>query len=154
MTTFWLDWLKTPMAAPETAGLRTMRLAILYLAIILAVMIAALSPLRAAVGVAAGGIVCGVMLALGLLVPVYVWRKNRADEEHFAAVCREGGADAERRARLGLDVDAVCFDVGIDFSDDTRTGLIDDLSRGGVVPGKEARGELRPVLRRLSQDAQ
>ncbi len=93
MIALMLDWLKTPMAAPETANLKTMRIAILGLAIALALLVLFLKPLRASVGPATGGALAGVVLALGLLVPVYVIVKNRADNAYIETVLasRESG---------------------------------------------------------------
>lgn len=82
----WLDMLKTPMAAPETPALKVLRLSILVMAALLVATILALAPLRAAIGNGAGSI-AGVLLAsLALLVPVYVIRKNRADEAFVDAM--------------------------------------------------------------------
>ena len=97
MTTFWLDWLKTPMAAPETPALKAMRLAILWSAIGLAIAICALQPLRAVLGAGAGGALAGLVLALVVLVPVYVIAKNRADNA-FLDASLAAQPDGEGRA--------------------------------------------------------
>lgn len=79
----WLDFLKTPMAAPETPGLRMLRMVVLSLAVALALSIALLKPMRALLGAGAGGSVAGLLVALFVLVPVYVIRKNRADDSYL-----------------------------------------------------------------------
>ncbi|PKP94633.1 MAG: hypothetical protein CVT77_01865 [Alphaproteobacteria bacterium HGW-Alphaproteobacteria-16] len=75
----WLDLLRTPMAAPETAALRRWRLAWLVLCLALAACIMALSPLRRLAGPvapAAAGVLLVAVLLVGL---VYFRRKNAAD---------------------------------------------------------------------------
>ncbi|WP_298274675.1 MULTISPECIES: hypothetical protein [Alphaproteobacteria] len=91
MNTFWLDFLKTPMAAPETAGLRTLRMAVLSIAVALALSILLLKPMRAQIGAGAGGAIAGLLLALAVLIPVYVFRKNRADGAYLDHLVRERG---------------------------------------------------------------
>lgn len=96
MIALMLDWLKTPMAAPETANLKTMRMAILGLAIALGVLVLFLKPLMVSIGPATGGALAGVVLALVVLVPVYVIIKNRADNAHIDAIlAARGPGDAE-----------------------------------------------------------
>lgn len=46
----WLDMLRTPMAAPETPGLKAMRLSILWSALALALAVPAIRPLHALFG--------------------------------------------------------------------------------------------------------
>jgi hypothetical protein len=46
----WLDWLKTPMAAPETRALKAMRRAIIVVSFAIVVSLVAIDPLRAAIG--------------------------------------------------------------------------------------------------------
>ncbi|MEP3145538.1 hypothetical protein [Qipengyuania citrea] len=87
----WLDLLRTPMAAPETPRLKRMRMTILSICGILLVSIAALAPLRAAIGIAAGGIVAALLAILAVLVPIYVVTKNRADDRYLDSL----GEDAE-----------------------------------------------------------
>ena len=53
----WLDLLRTPMAAPETRALKSMRMTILVACGLLVGSIAALAPLRAAIGNVAGGMI-------------------------------------------------------------------------------------------------
>jgi hypothetical protein len=85
----WLEFLKTPMAAPETSGLRTHRMVVLSLAVALALSIVFLKPMRIVLGAGAGGAVAGLLLALIVLVPVYVIRKNRADESYLDDLIRD-----------------------------------------------------------------
>ena len=84
-----LDWLKTPMAAPETRTLKVMRMAILVLSMMVVVSVAAIDPLRAAIGIGAGAVVAGLLLALAALVPVYLVIKTRADDAHLSALLAE-----------------------------------------------------------------
>ena len=79
----WLEMLRTPMAAPETRRLKTMRMTILSICVVLLFSIAALAPLRAAIGIAAGGIVAVLLAVLAVLVPVYIVIKNRADDRYL-----------------------------------------------------------------------
>ena len=83
----WMDWLKTPMAAPEKATLRFMRVSVLSLCLTLIVSIAAIAPLRATIGIGAAGLAGGLVVALVLLVPAYVVLKNRADNAYLDACC-------------------------------------------------------------------
>ena len=83
----WLDMLRTPMAAPETRGLKAMRLTILGNCVILALSIAAVRPLNAAIGNLAGLIPLAALLTLLVTVPVYLARKNHADAAHLDALC-------------------------------------------------------------------
>lgn len=101
MNAMWLDFLKTPMAAPETNGLRLLRMIVLSLAVILALSIAVLKPLRLLLGVGAGAAIAGLLVALAVLVPVYVFRKNRADGAYLDELVRE------HDDRAGVDADAV-----------------------------------------------
>ncbi len=84
-----LDWLKTPMAAPETRTLKVMRMAILVLSMMVVVSVAAIDPLRAAIGISAGAVVAGLLLILAALVPVYLLIKTRADDAHLSALLAE-----------------------------------------------------------------
>ena len=83
----WMDWLKTPMAAPETATLRFMRVSVLSLCLALIVSIAAIAPLKTAIGIGAAGLAGGLLVALVLFVPAYVVLKNRADNAYLDACC-------------------------------------------------------------------
>lgn len=104
MNAMWLDFLKTPMAAPETRALRVLRMTVLSLAVALALSIAMLKPLRLLLGLGAGGAIAGLFLALAVLVPVYVFRKNRADGAYLDELVRDhddsadGDADAIAQA--------------------------------------------------------
>ena len=101
---FWLDFLKTPMAAPETSGLRALRMVVLTLAVALALSIALLKPIRAMLGAGAGGAIAGLLVALFLLVPVYVVRKNRADGAYLDDLLRnreEHSPDADTPRTAG-----------------------------------------------------
>ena len=84
-----LDILRTPMAAPETRALKVMRMAILAICGVLVVSIAAIDPLRAVIGIGAGAVVAGLLLALAALVPVYLVIKTRADDAHLSALLAE-----------------------------------------------------------------
>lgn len=88
MNTFWLEWLKTPMAAPETRTLKTMRMAILIVDIAIVLAIAFLRPLREALGPAASGGLAGLSISLAVLVAVYVVTKNRADGAYLDELVR------------------------------------------------------------------
>lgn len=85
----WLDWLRTPMAAPETRALKTMRLAILAITMAIVISIAAIAPLRAAIGIGAGAVVAGMLLILAALVPIYSILKSNADDAHLSALLAE-----------------------------------------------------------------
>ncbi|WP_228244160.1 hypothetical protein [Porphyrobacter sp. GA68] len=79
----WLDLLRTPMAAPETRVLKSMRMTILVACGLLVGSIAALAPLRAAIGNVAGGMIAAELLVIAVLVPIYVVTKNRADNRYL-----------------------------------------------------------------------
>lgn len=85
-----LDVLRTPMAAPETRGLKLMRMTILAICGALVVSISAIDPVRAVIGIGAGAAVAGLLLVLGALVPVYLMVKNRVDDAHLAALTGDG----------------------------------------------------------------
>ncbi len=85
----WLDWLKTPMAAPETRTLRAMRYAIIAFSLAIVISLVAIDPLRAAIGIGAGAVVAGLLLFLAALVPVYLIMKTRADDAHLTALLAE-----------------------------------------------------------------
>ena len=61
----WLDLLRTPMAAPETRALKSMRMTILV-----------------ACGLLVGSI-AAELLVIAVLVPIYVVTKNRADNRYL-----------------------------------------------------------------------
>lgn len=79
----FLEFLKTPMAAPETAGLRAMRLTILACFVLLLPSMLLLTPLRTLLGNLAVGLIAGLIAALAMLVPVYARAKTRADDAHL-----------------------------------------------------------------------
>jgi len=85
----WLDWLKTPMAAPETRTLKAMRYAIIAISLVIVISLVAIDPLRAAIGIGAGAVVAGLLLFLAALVPVYLITKTRADDAHLTALLAE-----------------------------------------------------------------
>lgn len=87
----WLDLLKTPMAAPETRDLRAMRRTMQLLCVACAVGVFAISPLVRVFGPAASFIVAALLVTTALHVALYVLRKNRADNDHFAAMTGEEG---------------------------------------------------------------
>ena len=89
----WMDWLRTPMAAPETGALKLMRMTILAICLALIISIAVIDPLRAAIGIGAGAVVAGLLLVLAALVPAYVLLKNRADNRHLEARVAETVGD-------------------------------------------------------------
>lgn len=76
----WLDLLRTPMAAPETASLRRMRRIWQVLCISAGVSIFALGPLKAALGRAAPALILVLIVACFALGTVYFLIKHRADE--------------------------------------------------------------------------
>lgn len=86
----WIDWLKTPMAAPETVACKFMRFAILIVCSALIAALAAIDPLRAAIGIGARAVAAGLLLVLAALVPVYLIAKNRADDAHLAVLTGVG----------------------------------------------------------------
>ncbi len=89
-----LEFLRTPMAAPETAGLRALRLTILACCVLLLPSMLLLTPLRALLGNLAVGLIAGAIAALMMLVPVYVRAKISADDAHLdALMAAEGMAE-------------------------------------------------------------
>ena len=84
MMPLWLDMLRTPMAAPETVGLRRLRFIWQALCLSLAASIVGLASLRTLIGRAAPCLVV-VLLPLTLLTTlVYLRRKHRADTAYLA----------------------------------------------------------------------
>ena len=75
----WLDLLRTPMAAPETASLRRLRLIWQMLCLSLAASILFLRPLRPAAGPAAPCGIAMLLVATLACTGVYLVRKHRAD---------------------------------------------------------------------------
>lgn len=78
-----IEFLKTPMAAPETPALKGMRMTILGCCALLLPLTLFLAPARAAFGIAAIGLELGLVLALALIVPIYIATKNQADDRHL-----------------------------------------------------------------------
>ena len=85
-----LDFLRTPMAAPETGCLKVMRWTIMVCNFAIAAVTPVLGLARASIGSAAGGFLAGLLLVLAILVPVYVRAKNRADEAYLIELVAEG----------------------------------------------------------------
>ena len=85
----WLDMLRTPMAAPETERLRSMRRTWQLLCVLCAVGVVAISPLVALLGRAASFTVAALLVTTALYTALYVFRKNRADNGFIAAVGSE-----------------------------------------------------------------
>ena len=85
----WLDMLRTPMAAPETERLRSMRWTWQLLCLLCAVGVLAISPLVALLGRAASFAVAALLATTALYTALYVFRKNRADNAFIAAVGSE-----------------------------------------------------------------
>ena len=86
MMPLWLDMLRTPMAAPETAGLRRLRLVWQVLCLALAASIAGLAPLRALMGRAAPCMIAVLLVATLLATLIYLRRKHRADTIYLATL--------------------------------------------------------------------
>ena len=89
MISIWLDYLKTPMAAPETGALKVMRMTILAICFALPVFVVSIAPLKILLGNVAGGIIAALVFGLFVLVPAYVVIKNRADGAHLDALIAE-----------------------------------------------------------------
>jgi len=75
----WLDLLRTPMAAPETDDLRTMRRTFQVLCVASAIGVLAISPLVRLFGRPASFVVAALLMTTALHTALYVFRKNRAD---------------------------------------------------------------------------
>ncbi|MGF7151643.1 putative membrane protein [Sphingomonas zeicaulis] len=76
----WLDLMRTPMAAPETALLRRMRRIWQALCVSAGVSILALQPLKAALVRTAPALILVLIVACFVLGTVYFLIKQRADE--------------------------------------------------------------------------
>jgi uncharacterized membrane protein (DUF485 family) len=81
----WLDLLRTPMAAPETAKLRSMRRTFQLLCIACAMCVTLVSPLTTLLGRTAPVGIAGLLVTTAIYTGLYVFRKNRADEAFLAA---------------------------------------------------------------------
>src|SRR3546814_14461270 len=91
----WLDFLTTPMAAPETCGLRRLRYGWQALCLTLAASIVAQGELRELVGRLAPA-ATGVLLAAAVMTTIlYLGAKHRADTA-FLDIPREIGRAACR----------------------------------------------------------
>jgi hypothetical protein len=75
----WLDLLRTPMAAPETPRLKTMRRTFQVLCILCALTVAFISPLTAILGRIAPVGIAALLISTAVYTAFYVVRKNRAD---------------------------------------------------------------------------
>ncbi len=75
----WLDMLRTPMAAPETADLRRLRRTWQILCLLLGASVLALQPLLHLVGRAAPCAIAALLVAALLTTALYLARKHRAD---------------------------------------------------------------------------
>lgn len=85
----WLDMLKTPMAAPETDRLRSMRRTWQVLCVLCAVGVLGISPLVALLGRAASFSTAALLATTALYAALYVFRKNRADNAFLVAARSE-----------------------------------------------------------------
>ncbi|RVT39602.1 hypothetical protein [Sphingobium algorifonticola] len=81
----WLDLLRTPMAAPETADLRRLRRIWQILCLSLGASVLALEPLLALLGRAAPCAIAALLVAALLTTALYLARKHRADSAFFEA---------------------------------------------------------------------
>lgn len=75
----WLDMLRTPMAAPETADLRRLRRTWQILCLLLGASVLALQPLLRLLGRAAPCAIAALLVAALLTTALYLARKHRAD---------------------------------------------------------------------------
>lgn len=79
----WLDLLRTPMAAPETARLRRLRMVWQGLCVLTAVCVAFFSPIHELMGRTAPYL-AAIILALTVLQSLVYWfAKQRADNRLF-----------------------------------------------------------------------
>jgi len=90
MMPLWFDMLRTPMAAPETKGLRRKRHLWQFLCVALAVSIFCLQPLRAAFGPSVGLLCAGLLLAVLVCGIRYFRAKNAADDAWIVGRRGEG----------------------------------------------------------------
>jgi len=75
----WVEFLRTPMAAPETARLRRLRYGWQALCLVLAASIAGQGRLRGLIGMAAPVATALLMVTAALATIVYLFTKHRAD---------------------------------------------------------------------------
>jgi len=85
----WLDLLRTPMAAPETAGLRRLRRLWQGLCLVLAGAILLVRPICAARGRAGPCLLAALLGATLLATALYLWRKHRADSAFLESLKEE-----------------------------------------------------------------
>lgn len=85
----WLDMLRTPMAAPETATLRRMRRTVLVLCLLSALAVTNLHPLITWLGRGAPFGIGVLLIVSGLYAVLYAIRKHRADEAWVIANTEE-----------------------------------------------------------------
>ena len=90
MMPLWLDMLRTPMAAPETVGLKRLRFVWQGLCLTLAASVAGLEPLRAILGRGAPCMVAILLVMTLLATLIYLRRKHHADTAYLATL-GEGG---------------------------------------------------------------
>lgn len=76
----WLDMLRTPMAAPETATLRRMRRTVLALCLLSSLAVSGLKQLIAFVGRGAPLGIGVLLIVSGLYAVLYAVRKHQADQ--------------------------------------------------------------------------
>lgn len=81
----WLDLLRTPMAAPETAALRRLRLTWQALCVASALVVGLFTPLRHAIGRVAPMLAAILLLATTVCTAIYFVRKQRADRAFLDA---------------------------------------------------------------------
>lgn len=81
----WLDLMRTPMAAPETDDLRSMRRTFQFLCVASAIGVLAISPLVRLFGRPASFVVAALLITTALHTALYVYRKNRADNAFLDA---------------------------------------------------------------------
>lgn len=77
-----IEFMMTPMAAPETAALRSMRLTILGCCAVLLPLMLVFNLARPLMEAAAIGVIAGLVAVLCVLAPVYIIIKNRADDAY------------------------------------------------------------------------
>ena len=79
----WLDLLRTPMAAPESAGLRRMRFIWQALCLATAVGAGLFGPIHRAVGRAAPIAMAMLLFVCAVWTGLYLVRKQRADTAYL-----------------------------------------------------------------------
>ncbi len=79
----WLDLLRTPMAAPESVGLRRMRFIWQALCLATAVGAGLFGPIHRAVGRGAPIAMAGLLFVCAVWTGLYLVRKQRADTAYL-----------------------------------------------------------------------